>query len=232
MKHESPVALKDEWLTPPWILKNLGEFDLDPCAPVIRPWPTAKAHLSINDNGLLSDWYGRVWLNPPYGKNINAWMNKMALHDDGIALVFARTETEWFHQFIWSVANGLLFIKKRIKFHNIDGSLSSNAGAPSVLISYGNNNEALNQCHIPGKFVDLIDRFYIIVVDYSNHTWKVIVEKALNKLQNPDMLDNIYDTVINMAPKKVQNNKHFKAKIRQTLQMHFKNFDKGVWGNN
>jgi hypothetical protein len=38
---------KDEWLTPPEIIKSLGEFDLDPCSPINRPWDTAKNHYTI-----------------------------------------------------------------------------------------------------------------------------------------------------------------------------------------
>ena len=60
--HHSAAMLKDEWLTPPEILHALGEFDLDPCAPVVRPWEMATAHYTINDNGLLQPWRGRVWL--------------------------------------------------------------------------------------------------------------------------------------------------------------------------
>jgi hypothetical protein len=39
--HQSAKMKSDEWLTPPGILKALGQFDLDPCAPVNRPWDTA-----------------------------------------------------------------------------------------------------------------------------------------------------------------------------------------------
>lgn len=58
----------DEWLTPPELVRSLGQFDLDPCAPVDRPWDTAGHHYTKLDAGLESFWYGRVWLNPPYGK--------------------------------------------------------------------------------------------------------------------------------------------------------------------
>jgi hypothetical protein len=56
---------KDEWLTPPPLIQALGEFDLDPCAPIKRPWDMAKNHYTIEDDGLEKDWFGRVWLNPP-----------------------------------------------------------------------------------------------------------------------------------------------------------------------
>ena len=230
MTHEFPISLKDEWLTPPSIIHKLGEFDLDPCSPINPPWSMAKSMLTVNDNGLLISWFGRVWLNPPYGKNISAWLNRMALHDNGIALVFARTETQWFHQYIWPFANGMLFLKNRITFFNVDGTPGkSNAGAPSVLISYGNNNKSLEISGIPGKFINLMDKYFILVMDYSGKTWKLIVEEALNTQSGSSDLKNIYDMVIRLAPNKIRNNKHFKAKIRQTLQLHFKRVGVGVW---
>lgn len=58
----------DEWYTPPYITKALGEFDLDPCA--ARGWITAKNHLYKEDDGLANEWHGRVWLNPPYSRKL------------------------------------------------------------------------------------------------------------------------------------------------------------------
>lgn len=66
-----------EWLTPPEILSKLGSFDLDPCAPIRRPWATAENHYTIEDNGLLKPWFGRVWLNPPFGKYAADWIQKL-----------------------------------------------------------------------------------------------------------------------------------------------------------
>ena len=59
---------KDEWLTPPYVIESLGEFDLDPSSPINRPFETAKNYYTILDNGLAQEWEGRVWCNPPYGK--------------------------------------------------------------------------------------------------------------------------------------------------------------------
>ena len=73
---------KDEWLTPPELIKALGKFDLDPCSPIKRPWNTAKHHYNINDNGLLMPWEGRVFCNPPYGNQAVKWLEKCALHDN------------------------------------------------------------------------------------------------------------------------------------------------------
>ena len=57
---------KNEWLTPPCLLDRLGEFDLDPCSPVNRPWDTARHHYTVEDDGLRQPWFGRVFCNPPY----------------------------------------------------------------------------------------------------------------------------------------------------------------------
>lgn len=146
---------KDEWLTPPHIIKALGDFDLDPCSPINRPWPTAKNHLTIDDMGLMCDWHGRVWLNPPYGDETGVWLGKLRMHGNGIALVFARTDTTYFHEYVFGVADAIFFIKGRIKFYHVTGvEADSGAGAPSVLIAYGKDNvEALRNVPLKGKLV-------------------------------------------------------------------------------
>jgi hypothetical protein len=153
--HRAYRGHNDEWLTPPEVIHALGEFDLDPCAPVIRPWSTAKQHYTIEDDGLLCPWQGRVFCNPPYGPQTIEWMAKLASHRNGIALTFARTETKMFFQHVWNRANALLFLKGRLYFYDVHGNKAkANAGAPSVLIAYGEYNvEALKNCGIDGKFV-------------------------------------------------------------------------------
>ncbi len=88
---------KDEWLTPPDLIKSLGTFDLDPCAPIKRPWNTAKNHFTINDMGLMQNWHGRVWLNPPYGSETGNWLGKLKLHNEALAKAKS--------------SNGLLFLQ-------------------------------------------------------------------------------------------------------------------------
>jgi hypothetical protein len=148
---------RDEWLTPPNVLGALGAFDLDPCAPVVRPWPMATEHYTAADNGLAKPWRGRVWLNPPYGGETARWMERLADHGNGIALIFARTETGIFFPWVWERASALLFLKGRLHFHYVDGRRAkANGGAPSVLIAYGSNNvEALRSSGLAGKLVEL-----------------------------------------------------------------------------
>jgi len=148
----------ETWLTPPGILAALGRFDLDPCAaPSPRPWPTAARHIELPEDGLQAAWSGRVWCNPPYGVEAARWLDRLAAHGDGIALVFARTETAMFHDHVWPRAHGLLFLRGRIAFCDRAGKpATANAGAPSVLIAYGKANaETLSACGLAGYFVEL-----------------------------------------------------------------------------
>lgn len=145
--HQSARMGTDVWLTPPDILKALGEFDLDPCAAVNQPWNTAKTHFTVNDDGLSLAWFGRVWCNPPFGREAEKWLSKLAAHGNGIALIPARTETRFFYECVWEKANAVLFIRGRPHFHYPDGKKAGfNSGAPISLVAYGAANvEALQR---------------------------------------------------------------------------------------
>lgn len=128
-----------EWYTPPGLLTAIGlTYDLDPCTPAGGlPWIPAARTVSLPDDGLSSVWEGRVWLNPPYGPQTEHWLRRLAAHGDGIALVFARTETRWWHETV-RAAHAVCFIAGRLTF--VDRHLRSgegNAGGPSALIAYG-----------------------------------------------------------------------------------------------
>lgn len=154
--HQSAQAKSDIWLTPRHILDALGAFDLDPCsAPDPALWPTAAEHITLPVDGLSAPWRGRVWLNPPYGQRTWRWLDRLAQHGDGVALVFARTETAGFAAQVWGRADAVLFLTGRLTFHNPDGSVGGgNAGAPSCLIAYGAANaRVLERCGLPGVLV-------------------------------------------------------------------------------
>jgi hypothetical protein len=156
-QHERTPTGKEEWLTDPAIIKALGVFDLDPCAPIVRPWETAKSHWTIEIDGLIQPWWGRVWLNPPYGVKTRPFMRRMAEHNNGIALVYARTETRFFFESIWNHATALFFFQGRLQFYNVDGTPApAQAGGPSVLVAYGiANANALKSCGLKGKYLTL-----------------------------------------------------------------------------
>lgn len=134
---------RDEWLTPPKILRSLGSFDLDPCAPITRPWEMAARHYTVLDDGLNKPWPlgSRIWLNPPFGREAVKWLRKLRDHGNGIALIPARTETAMFYETVWGMADGVLFIKGRPHFHYVDGRRAAfNSGAPIALVAYGSAN--------------------------------------------------------------------------------------------
>lgn len=147
---------KVEWLTPPELVKKLGEFDLDPCSPVNPPFVHAKVNFTVEDNGLEREWFGRVYCNPPYGKYLSLWLERLKNHGNGIALIFARTETKCFFDNIWNSADALLFVKGRIRFYHVSGKLGGTPGAPSVFVAYGKSNAlALKNSGIEGRYLEL-----------------------------------------------------------------------------
>lgn len=147
----------DVWLTPPALIDSLGKFDIDPCCPNNLPWKTAKWFYSLENgqDGLKLPWPGRVWLNPPYS-NWVPFLEKLKNHNNGIALIFARTETKGFFDHVWENADSILFLKRRVKFVKADLSSGGSSTAPSILIAYGKNNtKALENCGLEGKLVKL-----------------------------------------------------------------------------
>jgi len=137
-RHERPQGESVEWYTPPEIFQALGlRFDLDPAAPVGGvPWVPAERFMCRADDGLTQPWHGRVWLNPPYGRGVERWLNRLARHGDGLALVFARTDTRWYQE-VAQRATAVCFIAGRLSFMRGDGSRAGTAGAPSMLLAFG-----------------------------------------------------------------------------------------------
>ena len=130
------------WFTPPWILQRLGRFDLDPCTVSTRPFATAGSHIEHDRgfNGLHEKWGGRVWLNPPYGRGIGVWLERLKDHGDGVALVFARTDAAW-AQAAMRKAYSVMLLRGRVQFLNEHGiQARSSAACGSMLLAYGREN--------------------------------------------------------------------------------------------
>jgi len=96
-----------EWYTPADIVERvtrvLGSIDLDPCSnSKDAPNVPAEKHYTVDDDGLAQEWSGAVYMNPPYGRGIEAWIEKLVgEYREGavtaaVALVPARTDTQWF----------------------------------------------------------------------------------------------------------------------------------------
>ena len=138
--HAGNSSGQDLWQTPQWLISSLnkvfGGFDLDPCAPRRRNNYTAKRGFTVDDDGLNRPWYGRVFINPPYS-NLAAWIGKITLEAASpkvallVALVPARTDTQWWHNALQS-GTSVLFLKGRLKF----GQNAQSAPFPSALLCW------------------------------------------------------------------------------------------------
>lgn len=151
--HEQSVSATDEWYTPPWLFYELGlVFDLDAASPgrSVVPWIPAEEH--ITEGSLERDWTGSVWLNPPYGARnaIRPWLEKLASHGNGIALVPNRTGCDWWQDFACR-ADGLLFIRGKIRFLRPDGSEGASPGYGNVLMAFGSDMaQCMNASNLKG----------------------------------------------------------------------------------
>lgn len=126
----------DEWETPQSLFDELNtefHFDLDPCA-------TDENHKCAEyytkaDDGLAKNWGGRsVYCNPPYGRQIGKWVRKAyeEAQNPGttvVLLVPARTDTKWFHDYIYGKTE-IRFIRGRVRF----GDSKHGAPFPSMIV--------------------------------------------------------------------------------------------------
>lgn len=226
--HHSASPQTTTWLTPRNILEPLGTFDLDPCsAPDPEFWPTAQTHYTApKQNGLLLPWFGRVWLNPPYtSPGIRVWMKRMAEHKNGMALIFARVETENFFENVWEAAQAILFLKGRPCFHREDGSTEGNSGAPVALIGYGDRDaEMILDGVLPGAAIPLTRPTMLFALTKTRPdetsetigTWREVIRDLINNLdQKVFGLHQIYSLMENHP--KTRKNPNWRAKIRQTI---------------
>jgi phage N-6-adenine-methyltransferase len=84
------------------VIECMGEIDLDPCSnSKDNPNVPAVNHYTKEDDGLDQEWFGRVYMNPPYGREISQWVEKLCEEHkagrvtEAIALVPSRTDTQW-----------------------------------------------------------------------------------------------------------------------------------------
>lgn len=129
----------DLWETPQSFYDELDkefQFTLDPCA---TP-ENAKCEMFFTNemNGLTQNWGGnRVFCNPPYGKEIGKWVKKAyeeskKSNTTVVMLIPARTDTAYFHDYIYHKAKEIRFVKGRLKF----GQSKNAAPFPSMVVVF------------------------------------------------------------------------------------------------
>ena len=129
----------NEWATPQYLFDELDKefnFTLDPCA-TDENFKCDK-YFTIEDDGLIQDWSNDVvFMNPPYGRDIKHWIKKAyESHKQGatvVCLIPARTDTSYWHEFIFGKATDVRFLRGRVKF----GDSKNSAPFPSAIVVYG-----------------------------------------------------------------------------------------------
>ncbi|MFI8612239.1 DNA N-6-adenine-methyltransferase [Staphylococcus capitis] len=128
----------NEWATPQKLFDELNEefnFTLDPCATDENA--KCNKHFTIEDDGLSKDWSKDVvFMNPPYGREIKKWIKKAYEESlNGatvVCLIPARTDTTYWHDFIFDKADDIRFLRGRLKF----GNSKNSAPFPSAIVLY------------------------------------------------------------------------------------------------
>ena len=137
-----PGVDSDDWYTPPYIFQALGvEFDIDVCAPPGGvPWIPAATYYTEEDDGLTADWYGNVWLNPPYSTP-GPWVKRLSMerHVLGMALVPADTASAWWTHV--TTADVVCFLRHRVTFVREGNDNVTSARFPSALAAWGTNHK-------------------------------------------------------------------------------------------
>lgn len=162
--HVSHNSGNNEWYTPIEIIETarltMGSIDLDPASSdIANETVQAKAYYTAEDNGLEQEWYGNVWLNPPYASDLiglfaDKLIDELPNIDQAIVLVNNATETEWFCKMARCV-DAICFPRTRVKFKTPDGK----TGAPlqgQAILYFGDDAqgfcerfEAFGWCVVP-----------------------------------------------------------------------------------
>lgn len=157
-EHKKPHVINNstdnEWYTPEHYIELarqvMESIDLDPASnDFANETVKATEYYTEEDDGLKQEWFGNIWMNPPYStallqkfadKLINSKFNQ------AIVLVNNATETAWFETLV-SKASAVVFHKGRIRFVKRDGEHGSPLQGQAFLY-YGNNVE---------KFIDVFE---------------------------------------------------------------------------
>lgn len=153
----------DDWYTPAYIFDCLGcRFDLDVANAAIGG-AHVPCDVSIGSGGLEFEWFGFVWLNPPFGGRnaIEPWLAKFFAHGNGIALTPDRTSCPWW-QSAAKKADAILFIDGKVKFERPDGSIGKSPSNGTTLFAAGQRaTDALMVAELAGLGLTMVPPYAI-----------------------------------------------------------------------
>ncbi len=160
-----------EWWTPPRIVeavrKVLGEIDVDPASSAeANATVRAKKFFDSKEDGLSIPWFGRVYLNPPYGlidgeSSANIWSRKLVREFDAgrvtsaVLLANATTQCRWFQALVARFP--ACFVAGRIAFQT-PGRLAQGPISGSALFYLGPSVSA---------FVETFSKFGAVVAPFE-----------------------------------------------------------------
>jgi hypothetical protein len=152
-----PSQRNDRWLTPPDVVRALGEFDLDPCGAPGHILARNTYLLENGDDGLMDTWFGRVWMNPPYGRTMRQWVERLIEHGSGTALIPVAAGTKLWQEVVFPNASAIHFYRHRIKFLRRDGKDDEMVSPQaSAIVAFGDADaDALLSSDLPGVALDL-----------------------------------------------------------------------------
>jgi len=141
-----------EWFTPPYLFEAYNQiyhFVLDPCTSKDNPLGCKYFYTKEDDGLSKNDWsIGNVWINPPYGREIEKWVAKGKAHATAgkgtvVMLLPGRIDTRWFHRYIWdrlkgTPQDGVDFepLEGRVKFLTATGDQSNSPAFPSMVVTF------------------------------------------------------------------------------------------------
>lgn len=155
--HLPPSERNDRWLTPLTVIDALGRFDLDPCGAPDHPTAAEVYTLEDGRDGMLEPWFGRVWLNPPYGREMRQWVERLVEHGTGTALIPVATGTKLWQDVIFPEASAIHFYRHRIKFLRRDGKHDDMVSPQaSAIVAFGEADaRALEISALPGVVITI-----------------------------------------------------------------------------
>lgn len=137
---------KDYWETPNHLFNQLNkEFDFTLDAAASDHNAKVDKYFTETDNSLIQDWEGRVFVNPPYGRDLRHWVEKAqsesekAYNEVVVMVIPARPDTSYWHDYIFDKAAEIRFIRGRLKFE-ILGAPKDPAPFPSAIVIYKKNH--------------------------------------------------------------------------------------------